>query len=475
MRCSVQTLHRINKRLLSIPVGKKCDFVYDGRDRLFVIYEPERIINNFLKEQAMKTLTFLLTSMLVLAPHAVADPAHWANWRGPDQNGVAAKGEYPLAWSPDAVLWKTDIPGKGFSTPVVWDKTIYMTTGAEGKDTVVAVDWSGNVLWQTPLGAEVRGRHQNASGSNSSPVTDGSGVFVVFKSGTLAALELDGKIRWQTNLFERFGRDDRFWDFGSSPALTKTSVIMAQMHDGESWVAAFDKTTGDLSWKVSRDFRTPTENSQSYNTPIVFSHEGKEALLIWGAERLTAHDAADGQTLWSCGKFNPENTGYWPAVASPVICGDVAVVSFGRADRRQPRLHGVKLGGSGDVSETHRLWMRSDIGSFVPTSAAFNEKVYVLSDRGELECIDPATGKKIWGGVIPDGRGSFYTSPLIAGGHLYAARETGIFYVVKLNYDGFEVISTIDMKDRIIASPIALLDRLLIRTEKHLFCIAGKP
>lgn len=421
----------------------------------------------------MRILTLCLACSLVLAIQTVAAGSHWANWRGPDQNGVMTDGQYPVTWTPESVLWRLEVDGKGYSTPVVWDKTIYLTTGAEGINTVLAVDWSGRLLWQTQLGPEERGRHQNGSGSNPSAVTDGVGVFVFFKSGAFAALERDGTVRWQTNLFERFGKDERFFDFGTSPVLTEKHVVMTHMHDGDSWVAAFDKNSGQLAWKVSRNYKTPRENSQGYTTPIVYSQQGTEALLIWGGEHLTAYKAADGSLLWSCGGFNPEGTAQWPAVASPAICGDVAVVAFGRGDRRQPRLHGIKLGSSGDVTKTHRLWMRSDTGPFIPTPASYKGRVYMLSDRGEIDCLDPVTGKTLWSGVLPEGRGNFYTSPLIAGGHLYAARETGIFYVSKLG-DGCELVSTIDMKDRIIASPIALSDRLLIRTDKYLFCIAGK-
>lgn len=421
----------------------------------------------------MKILQNCLAYVLITATPSAAVETNWPGWRGPDHNRVITQGHYPVTWDPEEVFWKIDIPGKGFSTPIVWDKTIYLTTGTEGMDTVLAVDWSGKQLWQKQLGSEAAGRHQNGSGSNPSATTDGTAVFVFFKSGTFAALERDGTIRWKTNLFEQYGKDDRYWDFGTSPVLTEKYVVIAQMHDGESWIAAFDKVTGQLSWKVSRNYETSREGSQGYSTPIVFSHQGTEALLIWGGEHLTAHDAADGKTLWSCGNFNPEGTPNWPSVASPVISGEVAVVPYGRADRRQPRLHGIKLGGNGDVTETHRLWMRKDTGPFIPAPAAYNGRVYVICDRGEVECIDPLTGKSIWSGVFPQGRGNFYASPLIAGGHLYAAREDGIVFVIKLE-DRFEIVSQIDMKDRIIASPIAISDRILIRTNKHLFCITGK-
>ena len=421
----------------------------------------------------MKLFTKCLIFVLIITAQSVAADINWPGWRGPDNNGSITSGNYPVTWDPENVLWKIDVPGKGFSTPVVWNNKIYLTTGTQDSDTVLAFDWSGKQLWQKQLGSEAAGKHQNGSGSNPSAATDGSSVFVFFKSGNLAALELDGSIRWKTNLFERYGKDNRFWDFGTSPVLTKKDVVIAHMHDGESWLAAFDKATGQVSWKVPRNFKTPVEGSQGYSTPLVFSHKGTEALLVWGGQHLTAHNASDGETIWSCGNFNPNGTSYWPTVASPVISGTVAVVPCGRADRGQPRLHGIKLGGSGDVTETHRLWKREDTGPFIPTPGEFEGRVYVIRDRGEVDCINPLTGENMWSGVFPKGKGNFYASPLTAGGHLYAARESGTIFVVRLK-DKFEIISEIEMKDRIIASPIAISDRLLIRTEHHLFCIGNK-
>ncbi|MCF7957817.1 MAG: PQQ-binding-like beta-propeller repeat protein, partial [Phycisphaerae bacterium] len=195
----------------------------------------------------------------------------------------------------------------------------------------------------------------------------------------------------------------------------------------------------------------------------------------WGGQHLTAHDAADGSVIFSCGHFNPDDEKYWPSVASPVICGTTAVVPCGRNDRGLPRLHGIKLGGSGDVTQTHRLWKRTDIGPFIPTPAQYKGRVYVIGDRGSIDCIDPLTGKSFWSGTFPKGKGkaNFYASPLIADGHLYAMREDGIVFVLKLS-DKFEIVSEIDMTDGIIASPIAIANRLLIRTNHHLFCIGSK-
>ncbi len=396
-------------------------------------------------------------------------PRDWPRWRGPAFDGTAEAGKYPVDLDPAKALWKAEVPGRGFSTPVIWNKRIYLTAGVEGQDTVFCFDFTGRTLWRKSLGKEREGRHRNASGSNPSVATDGRALFVFFKSGTLASLGLDGTVFWKHNLFERFGGDKRFWDFGTSPVLTEEAVVMAQMHAGDSYIAAFDKKTGKLKWKVARNYKTPLEGDQSYTTPIVYSRKDLQALLVWGGLHLTAHDASDGSVIWSCGGFNPESKKLWPVIASPVIAGDIAVLSCGRADRRQPRFHGIKMGGAGDVTTTHRLWKRKDVGSFVPTPAACNGKIYLVTDSGDVHCIDPRTGKTVWNDSLPRRRGAVYTSPLIAGDHLYVLRETGFYYVVSIK-DAFEVVSKGEMNERVIASPVAVAGRIFVRGRRTLFC-----
>ena len=134
----------------------------------------------------------------------------------------------------------------------------------DGKDALLSFDWSGKEVWQKTFGPEDRGKHRNGSGCNASPTTDGEGVFVYFKSGTLAALELDGTVRWETNLVKQYGRDVLFWDQGTSPVLTRKHVVMTRIHQGESWLAAFDKRSGAMEWKVARNYDTPTEGDHGY-------------------------------------------------------------------------------------------------------------------------------------------------------------------------------------------------------------------
>ncbi len=399
-----------------------------------------------------------------------ADSADWPQWRGPRGDGSRESGTYPVQWDADRVLWKLPLPGKGCSTPIIWDQRVYVTAPVNGLDALLAVDWSGKVVWQATFGQEQAGKHRNGSGSNPSPITDGRGIFVYYKSGTLAAVDLNGQIRWQTNLVDRFGPDTLFWDHGTSPVLTRDCVVMARMHHGESWLAAFDKVTGDLRWKVPRNFQTPTEGDHAYTTPVVIEHGATEAVLVWGGQHITVHDAADGKVLWTCGDFNPASKAMWPAIVTPVIAGDIVVVSYGRNDRGDPRLHGVRLGGAGDVTATHRIWNRDDIGTFVPTPAVFRGRVYLLRDHGEIECIDPADGTTVWSQSLPKNRNAYYASPVIAGGNLYAAREDGVIFVAKVERD-FELLAEIDMKESIIASPVPAANRLFIRGQQHLFCV----
>ena len=403
-----------------------------------------------------------------------ADAPDWRSWRGPLGNGSVEQGNYPVKFGADKYLWRTELPGKGCSTPIVLKGMIYLTSPADANDALLCYDFDGAEKWRAVFGQQNPGKHLNGSGCNASPVTDGKAVFVYFKSGTFAAIELDGKVRWKTDLVERFGKATLFWDHGTSPVLSDRYVIMARMHQGESWLAAFDKETGELAWKVARNYSTPTECDHGYTTPLVIQHQGKESILVWGAEHLTIHNAADGLVSWSCGNFNPDANKLWPAIATPVIVGDMAVIAYGRNDRGIPRLHGIRLTGSGDVTQTNHVWKRDDVGTFVPTPALYKGRVILVRDRGEVVCIDPATGKTIWDGAFPKNRANYYASPLIAGDKLYAPREDGTVFVASIAHDKFELLSQNDMAESVIGSPVPAWNRILIRGEKHLFCVASE-
>jgi outer membrane protein assembly factor BamB len=398
----------------------------------------------------------------------------WRSWRGGLNWGSVEQGNYPDKFGEEKYLWRTQLPGKGCSTPIILNEKIYLTAPAEGKDALLCFDLGGKELWRAVFGKEDAGKHRNGSGSNASPITDGQAIFVYFKSGTFAAIDLAGNVRWKTDLVERFGKDTLFWDHGTSPVLTEKYVVMARMHQGESWLAAFDKLTGELAWKVARNYKTPVECDHGYTTPLVIQHNGRESLLVWGAEHLTIHNASDGQVTWTCGNFNPDANKLWPAIVTPVIVGDIAVVAYGRNDRGTPRLHGIRLTGSGDVTASNHVWLRDDVGTFVPTPAVHKGQVILVRDRGEVASIDPATGKTNWEDAFPKSRSNFYASPLIAGDRLFAPREDGVVFVASVAGNQFKLLAENAMGESVIASPVPLGNRILLRGEKHLFCVTSE-
>jgi outer membrane protein assembly factor BamB len=402
--------------------------------------------------------------------------ADWPSWRGPAGNGSVLTGTYPTAWTIEDVSWKFALPGKGDSTPIIVNERIYLTTPAKGQDAVLALDLHGKQLWLTPLGAESPAKHRALGSScNASPATDGKGIFVYFRSSRLAALELDGSVRWTNDLAAKFGPEKLFWDQGSSPVAAGEHVILPRMHDGDSWIAGFDKATGALRWQQKRNYEgLPTENNNSYTTPMLFKHSGRAAFLVWGADHLTAHSAADGSLLWTCDEFNPKRTGFWPAISSPVIFGNLAIVPGGRDDRRgESQVHAIKLDGQGDVTKTHRVWTRKDIGVFVTSPVEYKGRIYLLRPLGEIVCLDPFTGKTIWTASLPRGSEKYFASPVIANGVLYAAREDGMVFTARVE-DKFELLSENPMGERIVASPALANGRLLLRGDQHLFCVEAK-
>ena len=223
----------------------------------------------------------LIACLILLATYLPAK-ADWPSWRGSDSSGSTVQGSFPMSLDDENLVWQTPLPGKGCSTPIIIDKNIYVTAPVKGKDALLKIDWNGRKQWVAMFGEEVAGKHRNGSGANSSPVSDGKSVFVYFKSGTLASVGLNGNTQWSTNLVKRFGKDELFWDYGTSPVLTENHVIVARMHGGDSWLAAFNKESGTMDWQVDRNFSTPTECDHGYSSPVVFEHQGRQCILVWG-------------------------------------------------------------------------------------------------------------------------------------------------------------------------------------------------
>lgn len=408
--------------------------------------------------------------LLCAALVAVVEAGNWPSWRGPGFNGVAAGKGYPTRWSKtENVLWKASLPGKGASTPMVWGEQIVLTCGIEGKNGVLCLDRNGKQLWQALVGSERAGKHKKATGSNPSAATDGKHIYVYFKSGDLACLDFAGKVLWQHNLQQMYGEDTLWHDLGTSPVLTTAHVVVAVMHSGPSYLAAFDKETGKPAWKQDRNLDAPSEAAQSYSTPVLVQEEGRETLVVLGADHVTAHNAATGKELWRVGGLNPTGQMYFRSISSPVVSDGIVVAPYARG----ATVTAIRLGGSGDVTKTHIAWTRDKLGADVPTPAAMGGKVYLCTDRGELACLDLHTGKTLWSGTAVKNRGAFSASPVLADGKIYITREDGTTFVLEQGNE-FKVLATNELPDEfVVATPVFVDGRILIRTADHLYCIGS--
>lgn len=408
---------------------------------------------------------FLFAPLLFLAPLQADD---WPQWRGPEGLSIAEPADYPTDLAPEKAEWKVQLPGVGSSTPIVWGDKIFVTSGIEGQDGITAFDWNGKKLWQQTLGKERAGKHKNGSGSNPSPITDGKQLVAYYKSGTVASLTLDGELNWKVNLQEKYGEDTLWWDLGTSPVFAGGNIVIAVMQEGDSYVVALDPEDGSEVWKTDRTFPVQKETGQSYTTPYVTEIDGQETIVIWGADRLTGHDPKNGKTLWTCGGFNPEDKAMWRVIASPGFTGDIAVVPYGRTKFSA----GVRMGGSGDITDSARLWERDDIGADCPTPVGRNGMIFLLNDRGKIHCLSAESGEDLWVDAIPRAAAKYYSSPILAGDLLYCAREDGMLTVVRVSAKGMKVVSQNEMGERLAAAPVPVNEKLLVRGVEHLYCFA---
>lgn len=404
---------------------------------------------------------------LWFATTVVSAAEAWPSWRGPNQNGVAAGKSYPTSWSnSENIQWKIALPGKGSSSPIVWEDRIVVTYGVDGQNAVGCFDRRGQQLWQKTLGKEVPGKNKKATGSNPSPVTDGEHIFAYFKSGDLAAFDFDGKLVWQLNLQKEYGEDTLWWDLGTSPVLTKDNVVVAVMQTGPSYLVAINKKSGKVAWKQDRNLDAPEEAAQAYSTPVVFDYQGHEQMVVLGADHVTCHSAADGKELWRVGGLNPTQHKYFRSISGPVIEGGIVIAPYARG----ATVTGIKLGGSGDVTKSHVVWSRDDLGADVPTPAAADGKAYVCTDKGKVVCIDVKTGQTSWSVETEKNRHAYSSSPVLAGGKVYVIREDSKTFVV----DSAEktLLGANELEGELaVATPAFVDGTIVLRTLDHLFMI----
>ena len=441
----------------------------------------------------MKATCFWLvlsyTSLLIATASAVAadrvDEANWPQWRGPLATGASPQADPPLSWDADGtnIRWKTALPGRGHSTPIVWNDRIYLTTAipvgdplpprpstAPGnhdnlpvthrhKFVAVAVDRaSGKILWQKTLREDLPHEqgHHTASLASASPVTDGELVFFQFGSFGLYCLDTTGKQIWKQDfglLQSLHGHGE-----GSSPVLHGETLIANYDHEGGSFVVALDKRTGEPLWKVDRDEIT------SWATPIIVHQNGKPQVIISGTGRIRGYDLSTGKVLWECGGLSAN------VVASPVF-GDGMVFAGSSYDKRA--LLAIRLdGAAGDITDSrHIAWQRFRGTPYVPSPLLYDGALYFLTHyQGVLSRVNAQTGEDEPGAIRLEGISNIYASPVAAAGRIYVTDLDGTTIVLSAGPIP-RTLAINRLADPISASPALAGRQMFLRGEKFLYCL----
>ena len=373
----------------------------------------------------------------------------------------------PLQLDPKQCAWVVSLPGPGSSTPLIAKGRIFVTCEMDSQNGIVCLKPDGSESWRRSFGTAIAGKHRNASGANPSPVTNGSQIITYYKDTSVACYDFDGQPLWQINLADRYGAGKLWWDLGASPAITSTGVVFAVMHEGESYLVTLDIHTGAEIWRTLRNYTCAEESDQSYTTPTIVQCDQVETIVSFGANHLTAHHAQTGKLIWECGGFNPNDEGLWRTISSAVAGHGIAVTSYGRGEY----VCGVRLTGHGDITSSNRIWTREGIGSDVPTPSIRGQRVTLLSDRGEVHCLDLQTGTSHWQDQLPKSGKKYYSSPLVVGNRLYCFREDGAAFVCEID-NGLKVLSENNLDEQVIATPVLLGNDLLVRSRERLFRFA---
>lgn len=428
----------------------------------------------------------IFNSALATPPRA----SNWPQWRGPDGQGVSVEKGLPDEWSNTKnVKWKAPIEGRGFSSPIIWGKKIFLTTALDGevipgrtagvthkmsdgsdfvhpdavganlKHTfkVVCLDRdSGKILWERVAyeGPVYDSRHRKASFASSTPATDGKYVFAFFGAEGLYAYDFNGKLIWK----ESFGKlGTASVGYGVSPVLYQNLVIMQCDDSGlNSYMVAFDKKTGKEAW------RTPRKVDVTWTTPVLVHVADRTELVAAAAEAIIAYDPLTGKELWRHKGLESN------AVPTPVVWNDLIVVTSGSPNKIALAL---KAGGTGDVTGSSQLlWTYNKGTAYVPSPILYGEYVYLTTDRGLLTCLDAKTGKTAYEGARVPVPATFSASLVAYEGKILLTSEDGETFVVKAG-PKYEVIRTNTIGEPVYASPAIADGRIFIRGERNLFAI----
>ncbi len=432
----------------------------------------------------------LLAGWNIFATSAADD--NWPQFRGPGARGGAANPNLPDRWSDtENVAWKTAIPGRGWSSPIVWGKRVFLTTAIgpgdaeppkkgfymdfQGKDSSgTEIQWkvlcldltSGKLLWERTVhqGPPPTPIHQKNSFASATPASDGERLYAYFNNVGVFCLDFNGRPVWSEMLKSQKTRMD--WGPGASPVLYKDRLYIVNDNEEQSYLLALDKRTGKEVWRVDRDEKT------NWSTLYVWENQQRTEIITPGTGKTRSYDL-EGKLLW----WFTGMSGI--TIATPYADQGLLYVSSGfTVDKLRP-LYAIRPGGADDISlqpdqtsNTFIAWCNRTNAPYNPTTLLYNRRLYVLLDRGQLSALDPQTGKPFYDRQkLPSGQ-NFTSSPWAYNDRVFCLNEDGVTFVVRAG-DQFELLQTNKLADddMCMASPAMAGDRLLIRTSARIYCI----
>jgi outer membrane protein assembly factor BamB len=434
-------------------------------------------------------LGFCGTSTLpLLAEPAASNPAlgAWMNWRGPLANGVAPLADPPVEWSETRnVRWKVPVAGKGHSSPIlVHDRVIVVSAVPVGEPRPPVYDKApgthdnagvthrhqfvvqslhrkdGSQAWRTVLKEEFphEGGHVTGSLASNSPISDGERLYVFLGSRGLHCLDLGGKVVWQREL----GRMDTLHAHGegSSPVLHGDLLLVCWDHEGDSFLYAFDKRTGEQRWRTPRDEKT------SWSTPLIVEGPTRTQVVVSATRRIRGYDVRDGSQIWECAGLTDN------VVSSPVHRNGIVVAgnSYYSQAMVAIRLEGAK----GDVTGTDRVaWQLNRLTPYVSSPLLYGNTLYFIRhNQNVLSRLDPDTGRHLGEPLRLDGiRDFIFSSPVGAADRIYVTARDGT--TVVLRHDRTNAPIAFNHLDDVFSATAAVAGtEFYLRGERFLYCIA---
>jgi outer membrane protein assembly factor BamB len=409
----------------------------------------------------------LLVLLLIAGASVLAQAEDWPQFRGPTGQGHATERGLPLEWSETKnIIWKTPVPGLGWSSPTVANGRVWLTTVVESKERRGRVSASLRALaFDVATGRELvnvevfrldDAGYVNPKNSRASPtpIVEGDRVFVHFGAEGTAALSTSGEILWTTHL-----RYESQHGNGGSPTLYRDLLIInCDGNGGDAYVVALDTASGKPRWKTAR--RRPAD--QAYSTPLVITVGQEDQLVSVGAYRAAAYDPLTGQEIWRVSYGDGFSN-----VPRPVFGQGLVFIATGF---QTPALMAVRPDGKGDVTRTHVAWTITRGAPYTPSPLLVGNDLYYVSDTGVLSLADAASGQIVWQQRLG---GNYSASPVFVDGRIYFQSEEGMTTVIAPGRE-FRRLASNRLDGETLASMAVSGSSFFIRSDSHLYRIAGR-